>query len=109
MAGDADDILIDGGRLRNPLPFERAFDLENPISQPGRFFEVFAGRGGIHLRAEVVHELPVVPFEKLSHLPDDAVVILLRLLSRAGGHAALDFKLDARAFSRSVDVDRACS
>ncbi len=108
MAGDADDVLIDGGRLRNPLPFERAFNLENPVPQPGRFLEVFAGRGGIHLRAQVVHELPVVPFEKLSHLPDDAVVILLRLLSCAGGHAALDFELDARAFGRPVDVDRAC-
>jgi hypothetical protein len=78
------------------------------IPQPGRFLEVFAGRGGIHLRAQVVHEFPIVPFEKLSYLPNDAVVLLLRLLSGAGSHATLDFKFDACAFGRPVDVDRAC-
>ena len=107
MAGDADHVLIDGRRLRDPLSFERAFNLENPIPQPGRFLEVFTLRGGFHLRAQVVQELPVVPFQKLAHLPNDAVVILLRLIACAGRHAAFDFEFDARPFGRAVDVDRA--
>ena len=49
MSGNPDDILIDGRSLRNPLPFQRAFDFVNPVPQPGRFFKLFSGRGRIHL------------------------------------------------------------
>ena len=45
-------------------------------------------------------------FQELAHLTDDAVVLLLRLVSRTGSHTSLDLEFDARALGRPIDVDR---
>src|SRR5688500_6630145 len=105
MAGNANHILIDGRRLRDALPFERAFDLKDTIPESGGFLKLLPGRGGVHLAAQFVYEFLVVPFQELTHLPDNAMVVRLRLLTGAGRHAAFDLKLDAGPLSRAVDVD----
>jgi hypothetical protein len=77
MTGDANHVLINRRGLRDPLSFERAFDLEDAISQSGGFLEVLLSSGGLHLCAEFVQQFPVVSFQELPDLPNDLVILLL--------------------------------
>ncbi len=105
LTGESDYILVGCADLGDALFFQRTFDAEESIPQPGRLLERFPFRRPLHVFTQAVQQFPVPPFEKLANLFDDLMVFVPRLVTGAGSHAAFDLELDAGPVGPAVDID----
>ncbi len=75
-------------------------------SRSRRLLEVLTLRCRFHLNTQVVQQFTVAPFQKLTYLRNDVMVVLFRLIAGAGSHASFDLEFNTSSFSLAVYEDR---